>query len=76
MKSECLQRQVGKRVPILIETVIRPEYGNNHIGLGYTPDYYRVGLQQLPDANLQNEIREVDITSLNTTGEGLLAELN
>ena len=76
MKTDSLGRQIGRRVPVLIETVMRPEQGNNHVGLGYTPDYYRVGLQRLPDYNLQNEIREVDITSLNTSSDGLLAELN
>ena len=75
MKKDCLQRTIGKRVPVLIESISSSENGDNHAGLGYTPDYYRVGLPLLPDGNIQNRIREVDIVSLNAAGDGLLAEL-
>jgi threonylcarbamoyladenosine tRNA methylthiotransferase MtaB len=65
MKRETLQRQLGRTLPVLVE-------GDGASGWrGYTPNYLRVALDAPADADLSNQIVEVELTGLNAPGDAL-----
>lgn len=76
MKKKCLQQKLGKQAAVLIEESNRSGQRHGFTGSGYTPDYHRVRLELPEDSKIQNEVREVKLLSLNTTGDSLIAELH
>lgn len=69
MKRQTLQRYVGRRMPVLVERQGPAASGWS----GYTPNFLKVRINDLPAAAMENTISDVRLDTLSPCGELMLA---
>lgn len=75
MKRATLESYLGRRFPVLIEGSAQTQEDGKSYWQGYTPNFLRVMIEAPADSELENQIRTVQIDSVDTAGEHLIARL-
>lgn len=71
---EYLSRYIGRSFPVLVESANDNEQPGRTWS-GYTPNYIRVQFRPSDDRDLENQLVQVKVIGVRTSGDGLLAEV-
>lgn len=75
MKKSRLEQHLGRSFNILWEGSNIQDDGLFKSYAGYTPNYFRVQLENSVEGGLNNQIKKARLISLTADGEGVIAEL-
>ena len=74
MKRETLKRGVGRRYPVLVETLL--DDSDNWTWTGYTPSYMPIRIYGNSSGDLINQIVDVEATGTGQDGEFLIGRIS